>query len=151
MYESDCIMNQDVVKASKTPLERLLESKVGDLNAVIPPLLNEHSQAAIADILSDDDLTISTSFISRWLRENSYVYKSKWVRVDGKGNELAALMDKADKYHHAMMDLLEKHRQALLDDDLDTAHGIWDEYNRLEADDLDNIRQMKALVTAGVS
>lgn len=54
---------------------RELEQKHGDLHKVIPPLVNDHSQAEAARILG-----VTQATVSLWLRKNGYVKREAWER-----------------------------------------------------------------------
>lgn len=52
-----------------------LQERLGDLNEIIPPLVNEHGQAEAARLLGTTQPTIS-----KWLNDNGYVKRAKWER-----------------------------------------------------------------------
>lgn len=54
---------------------RDLEEQYGDLNKVIPPLVNQGGQQFAAHQLSTSQFTIS-----KWLKDNGYVQKIEWVK-----------------------------------------------------------------------
>jgi hypothetical protein len=53
-----------------------LEKQHGDLNKVIPPLVNQGGQAFAAQQLNTTQATISN-----WLKDNQYEKKVEWVKV----------------------------------------------------------------------
>ena len=56
-----------------------LEAKYGDLNKVIPNLVNEFGQKEAAE-----KLEVSQSFISMWLNANHYRLFSEYRKVDAQ-------------------------------------------------------------------
>lgn len=52
-----------------------LERQYGDLHQVIPPLVNQFSQAEAAMRLG-----VSSATISKWLKDNNYVLKLEYVK-----------------------------------------------------------------------
>lgn len=55
-----------------------LEKEYGDLNNVIPKLVNQGGQKFAAF-----QLGTSSNFISRWLKDNGYTQKIEWVKQTG--------------------------------------------------------------------
>jgi hypothetical protein len=55
--------------------EKELTEKHGDLHKVIPVLVNQHGQHG-----ASQQLGVTQSFISYWLRKNDYMLVRKWVR-----------------------------------------------------------------------
>jgi len=64
---------------------RDLEEQYGDLNKVIPPLVNLGGQAFAAFKLNTTQNTIS-----RWLKDNGYTKREKWVK-EGESFEPEAI------------------------------------------------------------
>lgn len=54
---------------------REIEEQYGDLQKIIPHLVNEHGQAEAARLLD-----VSPSTISLWLKHNGYVLVTQYVR-----------------------------------------------------------------------
>lgn len=52
-----------------------LEKVYGDLNKIIPPLVNEGGQELAARQLNTTQATISN-----WLKHNGYMKKTEWVK-----------------------------------------------------------------------
>lgn len=53
-----------------------LEETHGDLELIIPKMVNEHGQVKTSVILG-----VTPSTISRWLSTNGYEKKAKWVKT----------------------------------------------------------------------
>ncbi len=54
-----------------------LEKQRGDLDKVIPPLVNSHGQAEAAK-----KLKLSPATISKWLKANNYRPHTTWVKQE---------------------------------------------------------------------
>lgn len=54
-----------------------LEQQLGDLNKVIPPLVNRTNQKT-----AGEHLGLSGATISKWLKDNRYVPRTTWTRID---------------------------------------------------------------------
>jgi len=68
--------------APLTPKEYVLTLEYGDLHEVIPPLANNGlSLRQIAQKLSNKRLSVSYSFVRRWMQKNGY--EQMYIRTDG--------------------------------------------------------------------
>ncbi len=68
---------QKVIKMAKPNRLRELEHTHGDLNEVIPALVNAYGQAEAAR-----QLGVSGATISVWLRDHGYVQQTQYVRPE---------------------------------------------------------------------
>ena len=59
-----------------------LEKQYGDLHLLIPPMVNMHGQAFVAQSLG-----VSQYFISNWLKQNGYVMGITYIRITDKAKE----------------------------------------------------------------
>jgi hypothetical protein len=66
---------------------RDLESQYGDLNKIIPPLVNLGGQKYAAT-----QLTCSVATISTWLKDNGYVGKTTYVREEPPQDDQAVAL-----------------------------------------------------------
>lgn len=57
---------------------RDLEKEKGDLNRVIPVLVNQHGQHRAAAILG-----VSAATVNKWLKDNGYILKQVYIKQEG--------------------------------------------------------------------
>ncbi len=57
---------------------RDIEKQKGDLNRVIPELVNAHGQHETARILG-----VSAATVNKWLKDNGYTLKQVYVKQEG--------------------------------------------------------------------